>query len=238
MSSTFVELCNNVLRRLNEVEINSAEFGSVRGIQALTKDAITTSIAKINQAEYSWPFNASEYTQTLVVGQEEYSWPSLHKVTDWNSFQIQKDDTLGVTFKKLNFISLDEYFERHRNLDDNTGTSGRGVPDFIFPSGNGWGLTPSPDKAYQVKYRYYQIPATLSVFTDTSRIPSQYENVIIDGAMFQMYLFKDNSEAAQIVGALFEQGVKQMQSQLINNYDSIRDRRVVQGINTDFFSNA
>ena len=90
MSSTFLDLCNNVLRRLNEVEISSAEFISARGIQALAKDAIITSIAKINQAEYSWPFNASAYTQTCVVGQEEYGWPSLHKVTDWNSFQIQK----------------------------------------------------------------------------------------------------------------------------------------------------
>ena len=29
-----------------------------------------------------------------------------------------------------------------------------------------------------------------------------------------------------------------MQSQLINQYDSIRDRRIYQGLNTDFFSNA
>lgn len=238
MASSFLDLCNNVLRKLNEVEISSSEFGSVRGVQALVKDAVTTAIAKINQAEYSWPFNASSYTQTCVVAQEEYGWPSLHKVTDWNSFQIQKDDSLGVGFSKLNFITLDEYFERYRNLDDATETTGRGVPSYIFPSGNGWGLTPSPDKAYQIKYRYYQIPATLSVSSDTSRIPIHYENVIIDGAMFQMYLFKDNTESAQIMGALFEQGVKQMQSQLINNYDSIRDRRVVQGINTDFFSNA
>ena len=172
MASSFLDLCNNVLRKLNEVEISSSEFGSVRGVQALVKDAVVTAIAKINQAEYSWPFNASQYTQTCVVAQEEYGWPSLHKVTDWNSFQLIKDDSLGVGYSKLNFITLDEYFERYRNLDDDTGTTGRGVPTFVFPSGNGWGLTPSPDKTYQIKYRYYQIPATLSVSTDTSRIPT------------------------------------------------------------------
>jgi hypothetical protein len=51
-------------------------------------------------------------------------------------------------------------------------------------------------------------------------------------------MFKDNPQSAQLVLGLFEQGVKNMQSQLINQYDSIRDRRVVQGINTEFFNNA
>ena len=111
MASSFLDLCNNVLRKLNEVEISSSEFGSVRGVQALVKDAVVTAIAKINQAEYSWPFNASEFTQQMIVAQEEYGWPSLYKVTDWNSFQLLKDDNLGVGFSKLNFITLDEYFD-------------------------------------------------------------------------------------------------------------------------------
>lgn len=237
MATTFVNLCNSVLRRLNEVEIVDTDFDAARGVQAVAKDAVTTAIGKINQSEYSWPFNASSYTQILTVGQEEYAWPSLYKITDWSSFQLQKSDSLGVGFQSLSFITTDQWFENFRNLDHGTETTGRGVPANVFPSGNGFGVTPSPDKAYQIKYRYYQTPATLSAFSDVSRIPSHYDNVIIDGAMFQMYLFKDNTEAAQLVGALFEQGVKQMQSQLINNYESIRDRRVVQGLNTDFFSN-
>ena len=53
-----------------------------------------------------------------------------------------------------------------------------------------------------------------------------------------MYLFKDNAQSAQIIASIFEQGIKQMQSQLINQYDSIRDRRVFQGMNTDFFTSA
>ena len=89
MSSTYLELCNKALRRLNEVEIAQADFASVRGLQALIKDAIKSSIAKINQAEFKWPFNTAEYTQTLVAGQTEYVWPDYFKVADWNSFQLQ-----------------------------------------------------------------------------------------------------------------------------------------------------
>ena len=69
--STFLDLTNQLLRRLNEVEIAQADFPSVRGVQATAKDAIKNAIAKINQAEYEWPFNAVEHTQLLVVGQED-----------------------------------------------------------------------------------------------------------------------------------------------------------------------
>ena len=40
MPSTYISLCNQVLRRLNEVEIAEAEFGSTRGVQSLVKDAV------------------------------------------------------------------------------------------------------------------------------------------------------------------------------------------------------
>jgi hypothetical protein len=55
MASTFITLCNQTLRRLNEVEIAEAEFPSTRGVQSLVKDAVKAAIAKINQAEFEWP---------------------------------------------------------------------------------------------------------------------------------------------------------------------------------------
>ena len=33
MPSTYLNLCNMVLRRINEVEMTSAEFADVRGVQ-------------------------------------------------------------------------------------------------------------------------------------------------------------------------------------------------------------
>ena len=68
MPTSYIDLCNLTLRRLNEVEIDSSDFASCRGIQALVKDAVKTAIAKINQSEYSWPFNLASYTQTLTIG--------------------------------------------------------------------------------------------------------------------------------------------------------------------------
>ena len=88
MPSTYIDLSNKTLRRLNEVEIPVSDFLTVRGVQALVKDAVRAAIAKINQAEFEWPFNAAEFTQTLVAGQSEYTWPTAFKKLIGTHFRL------------------------------------------------------------------------------------------------------------------------------------------------------
>jgi hypothetical protein len=56
--------------------------------------------------------------------------------------------------------------------------------------------------------------------------------VIIEGALMQMYMFRDNMEAAGISAQLFQQGVKEMQGILMNKYEAIRDTRISVNLNT------
>ena len=227
MPSTYISLCNQVLRRLNEVEVAEGAFDSVTGVQALVKDAVKAAVAKINQAEFEWPFNAAEETDTLVVGQEEYSWPSFYKIADWNSFQIQEDTALGVSYTTLKYIERDEWYKNHRDNDYSSGTDGISVPRFVFPShGNGYGVSPSPDKAYTLKFRYYQNYSDISAADDVTRIPDSYDTVLVDGALYHLYMFKDNLEASQASLMAFEKGIKDLQTLYINNYEYIRDTRV------------
>jgi len=227
MASTYVNLCNQVLRRLNEVEIVDADFGSVRGVQALVKDAIIAAVAKLSQSEYEWPFNAASHTQVLTAGTTEYSWPSSFKAVDWNSFQIQEDTVLGASFKALKFIERDEWYKNQRDIDYRAGAAGRGIPDFVFPShGSGYGVTQSPNAAYTVVFKYYLDFTSLSAFDDVSRIPTSFDSILVDGALYHMYLFKDNVESAQAAFLNFEQGIKSLQSIYINNYASITDTRL------------
>jgi len=227
MPTTYINLCNQTLRRLNEVEIAEADFGSVRGVQALVKDAVKAGLAKINQAEFGWPFNAAEHTQVLVVGQEEYTWPSFYKIADFNSFQIQEDSSLRSSFKQLKHIDLDEWYSDHRDQDYAAGTSGRGIPDFVFAGhGNGYGVSPSPDKTYTLKFRYFMNFSDITNATDVTRIPEAYDSVLIDGAIYHMYMFKDNMEAAQGAYIALERGIKDLQTLYINNEINIRDTRI------------
>lgn len=226
--STFIDLTNQLLRRLNEVEISPADFAGVRGVQATAKDAIRNSIAKINQAEYEWPFNAAEHTQILATGQEEYSWPQYFKTVDWNSFFVQKNSSLGVATTQLKFIARDDYYKNHKALDDDAGYAGRGVPEYVAQGfGNGYIVTPSPSQAYTVKFRYYMNHTDLVAYDDTTRIPPAFDNVIVEGALMQMYMFRDNMESAGISAQLYQQGVKEMQGILINQYESVTDTRII-----------
>lgn len=227
MPSTYIDLCNQVLRRLNEVEISVGDFPTVRGVQALAKDAVKSAVAKINQAEFEWPFNAAEHTQTLVVGQSEYTWPDYFKVSDFNSFQILKDENLNSGYKHLKPIDRDEWYSRHRDDDYESGSAGRGVPDFVFQGhGNGFGVTPSPDQAYRVRFRYYLNYSDIQNHDDVTRIPESFDSVIVEGALYHLYMFKDNPESSQAAYLTFQQGVKDLQTLYINNYDYIRDTRV------------
>jgi|TARA_R110002020_G_scaffold97032_1_gene231804 hypothetical protein len=231
--STFLHLTNQVLRRLNEVEIAEAAFTTVLGVQALAKDSVQNSIRQINQAEFEWPFNATNADQVLTIGQEEYSWPTNLKVADWNSFQIKKDSTLGSSFVTLRYMERDEYYSRHRDVDSSSETTGVSIPQFVFPKhGTGFGVTPSPDKAYTVNFRYFLISDdlvndTANGATAVTRIPSQYDPTIVEGALYYMYMFRDNNEAAGLALSVFQQGIKNIQSILINKYDHITDTRVL-----------
>ena len=230
MASTFLSLTNRLLRKINEVEIAEADFANTRGVQTLAKDAVADAIGQINQAEYEWPFNAAQHTQVLAVGQEEYSWPEYFKIVDWNSFQLQKNESLNVDHKMLQFLGRDEYYKSHKSADDDSGSAGVACPESTAPShGNGYVVTPSPDKEYTIQFKYYMNNVGLSLHSDTTRIPNSYDNVIIDGALYYMYMFRDNPESAGVSVQVFQQGIKNMQGIFINKYERVYDTRISRG---------
>ena len=52
MAYNFLGLVNEVNRRLNEVELTSANFDSATGFYSHAKDAVNASIRYINQSEF------------------------------------------------------------------------------------------------------------------------------------------------------------------------------------------
>lgn len=229
MASTFLALTNKLLRRLNEVEIAQSDFASVRGVQALAKDAIIASIASINTQEFTWPFNNSLYTQTLTAGVETYAFAATVKAVDWNSFHLVNDDSLGTNGRPLRLISREQRNKYFKNDDDLADTDGRNAPEFVYPNYSfGFGVTPSPDEAYSVTFEYEILPTTLSAYNDTSTIPELFDEVIIQGGIYHMYMFRDNTEQAQVSETKFKNQIKDMRKILINyNYDRITSTQIV-----------
>lgn len=227
MASTYLQLTNKLLRRLNEVELNSDTFDTCRGVHAMCKDAISDAVSQINAKTFEWPFNAYEHTQTLIPGTSEYGWPDNFKVVDWNSFQLQKDDTLNINNRHLPKINRDEWYRKYKDLDDDAGSDGRGKPQLIFPAhGNGFGVTPKPDEAYDIVYRYYITPTQLSAHDDTTTIPTEYEWVIIYGALAISNLFKEDMQGSAYTQDQFEKHIDSMRTLLVNRQQDLTDTRV------------
>ena len=68
MANTFLIYTNDVLAKMNEVQLTSSDFSSSRGIQTQAKNAVNQAIRYINQREFTWPFNAAEASKTLTAG--------------------------------------------------------------------------------------------------------------------------------------------------------------------------
>lgn len=227
MGSTYLDLTNRVLRRLNEVTIDSTEFATVRGIQAAAKDAIIDTIREINSQKFEWPFNSETYSQTLTVGQEEYSWPSGFKIVDWESFYIENDGTLSTTTVKLSPINKKEWYYMAMPSDNDSGADGISVPYFVFETNSGgFGVTPSPDKAYVLKYKYWSVPTDLSAYSDTTNIPTEFDYVIMYGALSHMFIFLDNDERAAKFERNFTKGLADMSYILIPKDKYMTDTRI------------
>ena len=227
MAYDFLGLVNDVNHRLNEVTLTSSNFESSSGYYSFAKDAVNSSLSHINQEEFEWPWNHQEENEILSAGTNRYSFPADAKNVNMNTFRIRRDNDLGVSTSKLKIISYEEYIEKFADSEYNDETSNRSVPVFVArtPSRE-YVLHPSPDKEYELVYEYYQDVFYLQAHDDKPSLPEQYRYVIIDGAMYYIYQFRSDMQAAQLAFNKFQQGIKHLRSLHINRTDYIRDSRV------------
>jgi hypothetical protein len=122
MAVTYVQLVNELLRRLNDTVLDTTGtgFATVRGIQSLAKDAINNSIREILQHNQEWPFSLVKQTDTLVVGTSTYAFPTDTLVVDWDSFYFPRytSGTREVTARKLKVIPYTSYLSQYRSSDE------------------------------------------------------------------------------------------------------------------------
>ena len=227
MAYDYLGLVNDVNRRLNEVELTSSNFAATTGFYSFAKDAVNSSIRHIHQEEYEWPWNHVEQEEVLLAGEVRYSFPYDAKTINMNSFRIKRNDSLGVDTVKLKVLSYEEYLDKYADYEYNSSTSGRTVPHFIVRAPSRELLVvPAPDKAYELIYEYYTIGFDLELHSDVPNLPEMYKYVIVDGAMYYVYQFRGDMQAAQMAMQKFEQGIKQLRSIHINRTEYIRDTRV------------
>tara|TARA_R110002153_G_scaffold19031_1_gene65732 strand:- start:718 stop:1428 length:711 start_codon:yes stop_codon:yes gene_type:complete len=218
--ATYLNLVNELLRRLNEVEISEEGFGTTKNVQSLAKDSINSSIREILQEAQEWPFTLVTYEQTLSTGTKTYDFPADFSKADWESFYLKNTNTTdpGV----LRPLSYEQYISSFRVSDDTSGEAGYTLPINIYKTQEEkFGVTPIPDLAYVVEYKYWKFPADLVLSTDVCVIPDRFKHVIIDGAMMYLMYFRSNDQSAQLHKDKLKTGIKSMRRLVVDSKDSL-----------------
>ena len=242
MATTYLDLTNEALRELNEVPLSTSNFTNAVGLQQFVKDSVNKSIFDIANEEPQLPFISAGlsgatdpfYGNTTVATTAGTRWYLLKagssNITtdfasiDWDDFYITTINVSGETApfvsKSLKFTTLDEwtrYYRDSENEDDATDqVYGEPVRVIRSPDNRKFGLSPIPDKAYNVHFYAFNPPTKLSAHGDTITFPEQYSNVITARVRYYVWQFKESPQQAAFALDDYKTGMKRMKSNLIN----------------------
>ena len=221
MAYTYLDITNEVLARFNEVALTGSNFSTSRGFQTQCKNAVNDAINYIFQREFGWGFSHSEQSVTLVPNTARYTFDSTVYNADYETFRINRDESLSVSGVSLRQLDYKEYVDKF--IDQESTSNVGGVPIYVFRTpDNNYGLYPYPDKAYTLKFDAFTKPNTLVSATDVPTIPEQFRQVVIDGATAYGYQYRGEAQQYGINFSRFEDGIKHMQSLYLNSYDYVR----------------
>ena len=242
MATTYLDLSNEVLRELNEVVLTSGTFASATGIQAFVKDALNKSLFDVANAEPQLPFFSAgvsgstdpfygNVTVATVAGQRWYtlkasssSITSDYAAVDWDDFYITTINVSGesapYTSTGLKYLTLADWKRYYRDTEnaDDADTQSYGEPRYVYksPDHRKFGLSPIPDKVYNVHFYAFEKPTALSAYNDTIPMPEQYSNVLTSRTRYYVHQFKENIQQAAMALDDYKKALRHMKSNLIN----------------------
>lgn len=203
---------------MGEVTMDSTEFDNARNVQALAKQAINSSVRELMHSAQEWPFALVTHTQTLATdGTAAYDFPTDFSSVDWESFYLRQLSTASNEPRRLPVMTYAQYLDNRRPIDDTSGAGGYGVTEAVYQTQeNKFGVTPRADQAYVIEYKYWLFPADMAEATDNCLVPTRFDNVVIDGAMTYMMIYRSNEQSANIHRERFDQGIKSMRRLLMD----------------------
>jgi len=241
MATTYLDLTNEILRELNEITLTSANFSDAVGFQKFVKDMINKSIFDIANQEPQLPFFSAgvsggtdpfygNTTVATVAGQRWYVLKSgSSSITtdfasiDWDDFYLT---TIGVSgesspfvSKGLKFLNLADwrrYYRDSENSDDAETQYGEPTAVLKSPDSRKFGLSPIPDKVYNVHFYAFIKPTALSAHSDEIVLPDQYANIITARTRYYVWQFKESPQQAAFALDDYKKGLRYMKSNLIN----------------------
>ena len=230
MAKTYKAFVNELLVELNEPEVSTVATGV--GIQKQVANVVNRAYFDIVDSVDDWSWLSADvpddpyYGNTIiptVVGQRWYlsKAGSTNIDTDfdsvnWDMFTLE-DTNSPYTINKLPFTTLTQWRSNYAQNEETAARTGSyATPVRIIRSSDGrrFGLSPIPDKVYNIHFFAYNRPTALVADTDTVLFPEQYKPVLLARARYYLYQFKDNIAQSQLALDEYKKGLQNMADNL------------------------
>ena len=151
---------------------------------------------------------------TLFIGNEQITYTAIGSSTTFTGCTRGANSTTAATI--ASGVTVTQF-------------DGGGIPEFIVRTpDNNYLVYPFPTKSVTIKFDYYTFPTDMSAHGSTTTVPDRFAAVIIDGATAFVYQYRGETQQYQLNMQRFEQGIKNMQTLLINRFDYIRSTYIPQ----------
>ena len=219
----------------------SVDYNTARIKRSTTLNASGTNLTTLNYNEYiqnEYANQEDEITSTTLNGSHSASVETL-TLTSTTGFDESGTIYLGGEQVTYTAISGNDLTGCTRGANSTTAAihadgvfvsqfESGGVPrNIVRTPDNNYLLYPFPDKEYTLTFDFYTFPSDLSLHGDTTTVPDRFAPVVVDGASAFVYQYRGEMQQYQLNFARFEQGIKNMQSLLINKYEYVRSTVVL-----------
>jgi len=184
MSYTLGDLVTKVQQRIRDTGYSSTEIKNY--INDAQNDVFN---------EYTLPF--VETTQTYNLTADD---PDITSGSGLPTNYVQAIDLTLTTSgyeKTLPFISFRELDKMYPDPQDLTAHPAN-VPSMWYYYDEKINVFSAPLTGHSVSLRYYKKPTVLSADADVPEIPSQFEELLVEGAAYRVLQVKDNYDQAGI----------------------------------------
>jgi hypothetical protein len=230
MAKDYKTLVNELLVELNEPEVST--IATAVGIQKQVSNVVNRAYFDIVDSVDDWSWLSADvpddpyYGNTIistVVGQRWYlsKAGSTNIDTDfdsvnWDMFTLE-DTNSPYTINKLPFTTLTQWRSNYAQSEEASARlNNYATPLRVIRSSDGrrFGLSPIPDKVYNIHFFAYNRPTALVADTDTVLFPEQYKPVLLARARYYLYQFKDNIAQSQLALDEYKKGLQNMADNL------------------------
>ena len=219
----------------------SVDYNTARIKRSTTLSASGSNLGSLNYNEYiqnEYANQEDEINSTTLNGSHSSSVTTL-TLTSTTGFDASGTVYIGSEQVTYTAISGNDITGCTRGANGTTAAihaddvfvaqfDNGGIPrNIIRTPDNNYLLFPFPDKEYVLTFDYYTFPDDLSAHGDITTIPDRFAPVVVDGASAFVYQYRGEMQQYQLNFARFEQGIKNMQSLLINKYEYVRSTVVL-----------